>query len=114
MSKPELLLNAFDRQVLEALEEPDTTKQEKLSADQLRQLTAIQGKLPQVEFQKFSAEDRENIALFRDEMAKPDDQRFEPEPNTILAAVREQLGLELSLRRRSMPILIVEKAELSE
>ena len=31
-----------------------------------------------------------------------------------LAAVREQLGLELSLQRRSVPILIVEKAELSK
>jgi uncharacterized protein (TIGR03435 family) len=114
MSKRELLLNAFDRQVLEALEEPDTTNKEKLSADPRRQLTAIQGKLPEVEFRKFSAEDRENIELFRAEMTKPDDQRFEPEPSTILTAVREQLGLNLSLQRRSMPILIVEKADPSK
>ncbi len=114
MSKRELLLKAFDRQVLEAVEEPDTAKEEKLSADQLRQLAALRGKLAEAELQTFSAEDRENIELFRAELAKPDNQRFEPEPDAILAAVREQLGLVLSIQRRSMPILIVEKAGSSE
>jgi uncharacterized protein (TIGR03435 family) len=34
----------------------------------------------------------------------------EPDPNAIIAAVREQLGLNLSLQRRSLPVLIVERA----
>ena len=33
-----------------------------------------------------------------------------PDPEAILAAAREQLGLALSLQRRVMPVLIVEKA----
>jgi uncharacterized protein (TIGR03435 family) len=33
-----------------------------------------------------------------------------PDPEAIRAAVREQLGLALSLQRRAMPVLIVEKA----
>ena len=114
MSKSELLPQAFDRQVLEAVEDPDTAKEKKLSAHQLRQLAAIRGKLPEAEFRKLSVEDRENIELFRAEMAKPDDQRFEPEPDAIVGAVREQLGLGLSVQRRSFPILIVEKAEASK
>ena len=111
---PKLLPQAFDRQVLEAVEDPDTAKEKKLSAHQLRQLAAIRGKLPEAEFRKLSVEDRENIELFRAELAKPDDQRFEPEPDAIVGAVREQLGLGLSVQRRSFPILIVEKAEASK
>ena len=34
----------------------------------------------------------------------------EPDPNAIIAAVRDQLGLNLSLQRRSLPVLIVERA----
>ena len=92
----------------------NSTGENKLSADQLRQLAAIRGKLPEAEFRKLSLEDRENIELFRTELAKPDDQRFEPEPDAIVGADREQLGLGLSVQRRSFPILIVEKAEASK
>jgi hypothetical protein len=34
-----------------------------------------------------------------------------PEQNNVIAAVREQLGLGLSIQRRSMPMLFVEKAD---
>ena len=34
----------------------------------------------------------------------------EPDPKAIIAAVREQLGLKLSLERRALPVLIVERA----
>ena len=110
MSKRELLPHKINRQVLALVEEPDAAKEAKLSADQQRQLDAIRGKLTEVEFKKLSAEDRENIELYRAELAKPDDERCQPEPETICAAVRDQLGLELSPQRRTMPILIVEKA----
>jgi uncharacterized protein (TIGR03435 family) len=110
MCKRELLPETMDRRVLEAVEEPDTAKEEKLSEEQRRQLAAIRGKLSEAELQKLSAEDRENAELLRAELAKPDDERFAPEPEAIRAAVREQLGLELSLQRRSLPVLIVEKA----
>jgi len=89
----------------------NSTGENKLSADQLRQLAAIRGKLPEAEFPKLSADNRENIELFRAELAKPDHQRFEPEPDAIVGAVREQLGLGLSVQRRSMPILIGEQVK---
>ena len=112
MSKLELLPYSMDRQVFALAEEPDAAKEQKLSAEQRQQLEAIRGKLPESESQKFSAEERENIKLLRAELAKPDGEQFRPEPETVLAAVREQLGLQLSLQRRSMPVLIVEKADL--
>ena len=90
---------------------PDAAKEERLSADQRRQLDASRGKLTEAELQKLSAEDRENIALLRAELAKPDDERFQPEAETVLGAMREQLGLQASLQRRSMPLLVVEKAD---
>ena len=111
MSKSELLPYTMDRQVLELVDQPDAAKEERLSADQRRQLSAIRGKLSEAELHKISAEDREKIELIRAEMAKPDDERCQPEPKTILAAVREQLGLDLIPQRRSVPVLIVEKAE---
>jgi len=114
MSKRQLLPYTIDRQVGELLDKPDPAKEEKLSADQQRQLDAIRGKLPEAELQKLAAEDRENIELLRTELAKPEDERFQPDLNSITAAVREQLGLELSLARRSLPILIVEEAASKE
>jgi uncharacterized protein (TIGR03435 family) len=110
MSKRELLPETMDRRVLGAVEEPDTAKEEKLSEGQRRQLAAIRGQLSEAELQKLSAADRQNAELLRAELAKPDDERFAPEPEAIRAAVREQLGLELSPQRRSLPVLIVEKA----
>ena len=111
MSKRELLPETMDRRVLGAVEEPDPAKEEKLPGEQRRQLAAIRGKLSEAELQKLSAEDRENAELLRAELAKPEEERFAPEPEAIRAAVREQLGLELSLQRRSLPVLIVEKAD---
>jgi uncharacterized protein (TIGR03435 family) len=111
MSRRELLPYAMDRQVLALVAKPDAAKEERLSADQRRQLDASRGKLTEAELQKLSAEDRENIALLRAELAKPDDERFQPEAETVLGAMREQLGLQASLQRRSMPLLVVEKAD---
>lgn len=111
MSKAELLPEVMDRHVLEFVEQPDPEKEKGLSEDQNRQLGAIRGKLPQAEFQKLSPDERENIDLLRAELAKPEDEQFQPDPEAIIAAIREQLGLSLSLQRRSMPVLIVEKAE---
>lgn len=111
MSKRELLPETMDPRVLAVVEAPDTAKEAKLSEEQRRQLAAIRGNLTEAELQKLSAEDRENAHLLRAELAKHDDERFAPEPEAIRAAVREQLGLELSLERRSLPVLIVEKAD---
>ncbi len=110
----ELLPEVLDRRVLAVVEKPDAVKEEKLSNDQRRQVAAIRGQIPKAEWKGLPAEDRENIELLRAELAKPDDERYAPDLAAILAAVREQLGLDLSLQRRSMPILIVEKAEPKE
>jgi uncharacterized protein (TIGR03435 family) len=45
-------------------------------------------------------------------MSKPElEGRAMPDPEAIRAAVRNQLGLDLFLERRSVPVVIVEKAE---
>jgi len=113
MSKRELLPYVIDRQILPFVEEPEAAKEAKLSEAQRRQLAAIRGKLDESDFQKFSAEDRENIKLFRAELAKPEDERWLPEPENVIAALREQLGLDLSVQRRSVQVLVVEKDEQS-
>jgi uncharacterized protein (TIGR03435 family) len=114
MSKRELLPEMMDRRVLGAVQEPDPAKEENLSEGQRRQLAAIRGSLSEAELQKLPAQDRENAELLRAELAKPDDERFAPEPDAIRAAVREQLGLDLSIRRRSVLVLVVEKADPAE
>jgi uncharacterized protein (TIGR03435 family) len=114
MSKRELLPFTMDRQVVALMEEPDATNEMSLSAVQRRQLAAIRGNATETELQSFSAEERANIELVRAELARPDEEQFQPEPENILAAVREQLGLELSLQRRTMPVLVVEKPEPKE
>lgn len=114
MSKSELLPEVLDRRVLAVVEKPDAAKEEKLSNDQRRQVAAIRGQLPEAEWKGLPAEDRENIELLRAELAKPDDERYAPDLAAILAAVREQLGLDLSLQRRTMPVLVVEKAQAEE
>jgi len=110
MSKRELLPYAMDRQILPFVEEPDSAKEERLAEGQRRQLAAIRGKLANDELQKLTPDERENIELLRTELSKPEDERCLPEPTNVIASVREQLGLELSVQRRSVPILIIEKA----
>jgi uncharacterized protein (TIGR03435 family) len=114
MSRRELLPHALDRQVLAVVGEPDAAREAKLSADQRRQLAAIRGTLTETELRTLPDEDRENIELLRAELAKPEDQRFQPDPDAIRAALREQLGLDFTLERRSMPVLLVEKAALEK
>jgi uncharacterized protein (TIGR03435 family) len=111
MSKRELLEYTMDRQVLAVVDKPDAAKENSLSVEQRKQLDAIRGKLTEAELHKLPTEDRENIELFRAELAKPEGEGFQPEPENIRSAVREQLGLELSLQPRSMPVLIIEKAD---
>ncbi len=111
MSKRELLPYLFDPQVLSLVEKPDAAKEEELPQNQRRQLAGIRGKLDPAEFQRLSTEEHENIDVARAELAKPDDDRCLPEPGTVIAAVREQLGLGLSIERRSVPTLVVEKAQ---
>ena len=36
--------------------------------------------------------------------------RSKPDPDAVIAAVRDQLGLGVSLQRRLMPVLVAEKA----
>jgi hypothetical protein len=70
----------------------------------------MRGQLTEAELETFPAEERANIQLFRGELAKPEEERFAPEPAEVIRAVREQLGLEVSLERRSLPRLVVERA----
>ncbi len=100
----------MDRQVLDALDNPDAAKENSLSIQQRKQLDGIRGKLTDAELRSLPAEDRENIDLLRAELAKPEDEAFQPEPESIRSAVREQLGLDLTLQLRSMPVLVIEKA----
>jgi uncharacterized protein (TIGR03435 family) len=111
MSKRESLPYSMDPHVSGLVFEPNPAKERELSLDQQRQLDGIRGKLPDSELQKVSAEDRENIELFRAELAKPDRDKFQPDPENIRTALREQLGLELSIERRSMPVLIIDKVD---
>jgi len=109
MSRRELLPHVFPRPVSELVESPNASKESMLSTDQQRLLSAIRGQLPASEYGTISVEDRENIALLRTEMAKPEDERFAPEPESIRAAVRESLGLELTLEKRTIPLVVVKK-----
>ncbi len=109
LSKPQLLPHLMDAEVLNLAEQPDAAKESRLSALQRRQLEAIRGNLSDAEFQSLSAEDRERIRLLRTELAKAEEERFEPGRETVRSAVREQLGLGLSLERRSVPVLVIEK-----
>ena len=110
MSKRELLPYAMDRQILPFVEEPDSAKEERLTEPQRRQLAGIRGKLDNDELKKLTPDERENIELLRSELSKPEDERCLPEPTNVITSVREQLGLELSIQRRSVPVLIIEKA----
>jgi uncharacterized protein (TIGR03435 family) len=38
----------------------------------------------------------------------------DPDPDAVIAAVREQLGLKLSLERRPVSIVVVEKLETAK
>ncbi len=110
MSKSELLPLTFDRRVLQAGEDPDSKNEAKLSAYQRRELAATRGKIPPAQLKNISPQDRENIRLLRAELAKPKDEQFMPEPQSIIKAVRDQLGLALVLERRPVSVLVVNKA----
>jgi uncharacterized protein (TIGR03435 family) len=109
MSKRELLLTAFSRGIVSAVLEPDAERDRRLAPEELRYVQAIRGTLPETELQTFSPEDRQNIQLFREEQARPRN-RFAPDPESVLAGIREQLGLKLTLVRRPVEILTVESA----
>jgi len=51
--------------------------------------------------------------LLRQEVAKPDDRRFQPDPALVIKAAREQLGLDLVLKHRMLPVIVVRKADSS-
>jgi len=110
MSKREMLPYTMDQQVLALAVEPDLLKERAVSSSKRRQLAAIRGGPSDADFKALAPEDRENVELLRSELAKPDEERCQPEPAAIVAAVRQYLGLSLTPRRRSVPVLIVERA----
>ena len=110
LSERELVVYDTDSRVLNVLDKPDPDQEAKLSAEQRRQLDGVRGKLSAAELQKLPEKERHKIELLRAELAKPEELRFQPEAATVLNAVREQLGLELNLKRRSMPVLVIDQA----
>jgi len=49
------------------------------------------------------------LKVRRAELKKPEQEQFQPDPNAIMTAVREQWGIKLVMKRRTLPVLIVEK-----
>jgi uncharacterized protein (TIGR03435 family) len=109
MSKTELLPKTLSPQFFAALEKPNAQVEEKLSLEQRRLLAGYRGKLSDAERKNISPEDLETIALLSIEMTKPEAVRFDPAPAAIIDAVLEQWGLSLTLERRPMPVIVIEK-----
>ncbi|MDQ6631036.1 MAG: TlpA family protein disulfide reductase [Verrucomicrobiota bacterium] len=57
---------------------------------------------------KISAED---FQLLKTELAKPEKERYQPDPEKVVTAAREQLGLQLILTNRLVPILEITKVK---
>jgi uncharacterized protein (TIGR03435 family) len=52
----------------------------------------------------------EKAKRLKSELAKPDAEQFLPDPGAIIAAARERLGLELTLKQRPVDLLEVNEA----
>jgi len=109
MSPAELLPSRFEREVQRAVSQvPPTDAWKQLPEPNRSVAAAIKGELPAADLAKLDPELQADIELMRRELAKPDSQRFRPDPDAICAALREQLGLQLTPARRAVPVLVVE------
>ncbi|HEX7653854.1 MAG TPA: TIGR03435 family protein [Verrucomicrobiae bacterium] len=68
----------------------------------------ISGNLPRECQDKISPHD---LKLLQSELAKPDDQRFQPAATNIIAAARDELGLEIKPAKRRLQVVLIRAAK---
>ena len=93
-----------------ALESDSQEGPASLSEDERKILRAIRGLGSEEEFKTMPEKTQRLCQILREEFSKPEDQRFLPEPGAVIKAVREKLGLELTLARRTVGLVTVMKA----
>jgi uncharacterized protein (TIGR03435 family) len=110
MSPAELLIPQFSGEIWQVLDDANNTNTwSQLTESDRKVVAAIQGKLPETEFNGLDPELQERIRLLRSERAKPEAKRFVPDPATIRQVIEEQLGLKLTPARRKVELLAVER-----
>ena len=88
LSESEQLLARLDGRLrMLVATQPEKVLADKLSDDQRKAISA------------------EDLKLLQAVLAKPPESQFEPDPAKVIKAAREQLGLELKLVKRPMPIV---------
>lgn len=112
MSSLELLAATVDGEVLNAIRERGRDVENTLTPEQRRQVDFVLGSLSDAESKKIPSDEYQSLLLLQAEMAKPDEDQFLPDAEAVIAAVHDQLGLNLTSARRVLRKLIIEPAPL--